>query len=120
MSGSVMPAQKVAGSMTSAAIAGAGEVEQQIAGVGAREALEQRFHQAEGEVVHRQRRRGGEAHRHLHPGRAGAPARRTVSTRRRTARPPSARPKMKVASISSKECVEAPSTSESMRIQLIS
>jgi len=43
-----------------------------------------------------------------------------VSMRRRTARPPQARPKMNVASISSNECVEAPSTSDSMRIQLIS
>ncbi len=43
-----------------------------------------------------------------------------ASARRRTATPPSASPRMNVASISSNECVEAPSTSESMRIQLIS
>ena len=43
-----------------------------------------------------------------------------ASMRRRTARPPSAKPRMKAASISSNECVDAPSTSESIRIQLIS
>ena len=43
-----------------------------------------------------------------------------ASMRRRTARPPSASPRMKAASISSNECVDAPSTSESIRIQLIS
>jgi hypothetical protein len=49
--------------------------------------------------------------------RAGSGA---VSARRLTARPPSASPRMKVASISSNEWVDAPSTSDSMRIQLIS
>ena len=73
-----MPAQKVAGSMTSAAIAGARQVEQQVAGVVARQARHQRFHQPESEVVDRQRRRRGERHRHLHPAEQALGRRRRV------------------------------------------
>jgi hypothetical protein len=43
-----------------------------------------------------------------------------LSMRRRTHSPPKARPRMKAESISSKACVELPSTSASMRIQPIS
>ncbi len=47
--------------------AAAGQVEERVAGVVFRQAAHQRFHQAESEVVHRQRCERGEAHDHLDP-----------------------------------------------------
>ena len=44
----------------------------------------------------------------------------SVSMRRRIQRLPSAMPNMNAASISSNECVDAPRTSDSRRIQMIS
>ena len=106
--------------MTSAEMPWPARLKKQIARFGARQALHEVLHQLEAAVVDGQRGERGEAHRHLHPAEQRARVRRALSTRRRTASPPSARPRMKVESISSKECVEAPSTSESMRIQQIS
>ena len=68
MSGSVMPAQKRRRQHDQRGDAGAGDVEEHVAGVGARQAAASALHQARSvEVVYRQRGERGEAHHHLHP-----------------------------------------------------